>query len=139
MAITSMQVSVVSAEEEIFSGTAVMLQASGTEGELGIAPGHAPLLTMLKPGEILIRLNAQSEESIYVQGGFMEVQPDSVTVLSDTAVRAKDIDEAKALEAKEHAERLLKERGAEFEYAQVMEDLARALAQLRIIEKARRR
>ena len=97
-------VDVVSAEEEIFSGTAEMLFAPGAMGELGIMARHTPLLTALKPGELRIQLGDGEEQHIYVSGGMLEVQPHVVTVLSDTAVRAKDIDEAAALEAKEAAE-----------------------------------
>jgi F-type H+-transporting ATPase subunit epsilon len=135
MAVKTIEVHVVSAEEEIFSGLALMVTASGSEGDLGIEPEHAPLLTLLKPGEVRIRKLDKSEESIYVQGGFLEVQPNVVTVLSDTAIRAVDLDEARVLEAKERAERLLKDRDAQLEYAKVLEDLTRALAQLRILER----
>lgn len=135
MAEKTIEVHVVSAEEQIFSGQALMVVASGCEGDLGIEPEHAPLLTMLKPGEVRIRRLDKTEESIYVQGGFLEVQPNMVTILSDTAIRASDLDEARVLEAKDRAERLLKDRDSQLEYAKVLEDLTRALAQLRILER----
>jgi len=128
-------VDVVSAEEEIFSGTAEMLFAPGAMGELGIMAQHTPLLTSLKPGELRIQLGDGEEQHIYVSGGMLEVQPHVVTVLSDTAVRAKDIDEAAALEAKEAAEKLLQEKGAEMDYALAEAQLAEAVAQLQLIKK----
>jgi len=131
------QVFVVSAEEEIFSGEAIMLTATGSEGAFGIIANHSPLLTQLMPGEILIRRADQSELSIYCQGGFLEVQPNVVTVLSNTAVRAEHLDEAKVLEAKERALEMLKGHNAEVDYAHVLEELARTAAQLRILKKIR--
>jgi len=128
-------VDVVSAEEAIFSGTAEMLFAPGVMGELGIMAQHTPLLTSLKPGELRIQLGDGEEQHIYVSGGMLEVQPHVVTVLSDTAVRAKDIDEAAALEAKEAAEKLLQEKGAEMDYALAEAQLAEAVAQLQLIKK----
>ncbi len=127
-------VDVVSAEEAIFSGTAEMLFAPGAMGELGIMAQHTPLLTSLKPGELRI-VSGDEEQYIYVSGGMLEVQPHVVTVLSDTAVRAKDIDEAAALEAKEAAEKLLKEKGAEMDYALAEAQLAEAVAQLQMIKR----
>ena len=128
-------VDVVSAEEEIFSGTAEMLFAPGAMGELGIMARHTPLLTALKPGELRIQLGDGEEQHIYVSGGMLEVQPHVVTVLSDTAVRAKDIDEAAALEAKEAAEKALAEKGAEMDYALAEAQLAEAVAQLQMIQR----
>ena len=128
-------VDVVSAEEAIFSGTVEMLFAPGTMGELGIMARHTPLLTSLKPGELKLQMADGEEQYIYVSGGMLEVQPHVVTVLSDTAVRAKDIDEAAALEAKEAAEKLLTEKGAEMDYALAEAQLAEAVAQLQMIKR----
>lgn len=137
MAMT-IHVDIVSAESEIFSGTAEMVFAPGVMGELGILPRHAPLLTQLKPGEVRVK-NGDSEESFYVSGGMLEIQPHVVTVLSDTAVRAKDIDEAAALEAKQRAEDALKDKTSEFEYARAQSELAEAVAQLQAIKKLKNR
>ncbi len=137
MAMT-IHVDIVSAESEIFSGTAEMVFAPGAMGELGILPRHAPLLTQLKPGEVRIK-NGDSEESFYVSGGMLEVQPHVVTVLSDTALRAKDIDEAAALEAKQKAEDALQDKTSEFEYAKAQSELAEAVAQLQAIKKLKSR
>ena len=137
MAMT-IHVDIVSAESEIFSGTAEMVFAPGAMGELGILPRHAPLLTQLKPGEVRVK-NGDSEESFYVSGGMLEVQPHVVTVLSDTALRAKDIDEAAALEAKQKAEDALKDKTSEFEYAKAQSELAEAVAQLQAIKKLKGR
>ncbi|VAW87890.1 ATP synthase epsilon chain [hydrothermal vent metagenome] len=137
MAMT-IHVDIVSAESEIFSGTAEMVFAPGVMGELGILPRHAPLLTQLKPGEVRVK-NGDSEESFYVSGGMLEVQPHVVTVLSDTALRAKDIDEAAALEAKQKAEDALQDKTSEFEYAKAQSELAEAVAQLQAIKKLKGR
>ncbi len=137
MAMT-IHVDIVSAESEIFSGTAEMVFAPGVMGELGILPRHAPLLTQLKPGEVRVK-NGDSEESFYVSGGMLEIQPHVVTVLSDTAVRAHDIDEAAALEAKQKAEDALKDKTSEFEYAKAQAELAEAVAQLQAIKKLKSR
>ncbi|HED40285.1 MAG TPA: F0F1 ATP synthase subunit epsilon [Chromatiales bacterium] len=137
MAMT-IHVDIVSAESEIFSGTAEMVFAPGVMGELGILPRHAPLLTQLKPGEVRVK-NGDSEESFYVSGGMLEIQPHVVTVLSDTAVRAHDIDEAAALEAKQKAEDALKDKTSEFEYAKAQSELAEAVAQLQAIKKLKSR
>lgn len=136
MAMT-MHVDIVSAEEEIFSGPAAMLFASGVMGELGILPRHAPLLTQLKPGEIRIRTPEGEEQFYYVSGGMLEVQPHVVTVLADTAVRARDLDEAAAIQAKERAEMALQNKTSEFEYAKAQTELAEAIAQLQAIKKLR--
>jgi F-type H+-transporting ATPase subunit epsilon len=133
------QVHVVSAEEQVFSGEAIYMLVPGVEGEMGITPNHVQLLSQLKAGELMIRHPDLKEDYIYVQGGILEVQPNVVTILSDTAMRAKDIDETRALEAKERAERMLKDRESQVEYALVLEELARAVAQLRIIEKIKKR
>jgi F-type H+-transporting ATPase subunit epsilon len=136
MAMT-MHVDIVSAEEEIFSGTVTMVFAPAEMGEVGIAPRHTPLLTRLKPGEVRVRTQEGDEQFFYVSGGILEVQPHVVTVLSDTAIRAKDLDEAKALEAKEQAERMLSDKKSEFEYAKAQAEFAEAVAQLRTIRKLR--
>ncbi len=138
MAMT-MHVDIVSAEEEIFSGSAEMVFASGVMGELGILPRHAPLLTQLKPGEVRIRKEGGEEEMYYVSGGMLEIQPHVVTILADTAVRAKDLDEKAAIEAKERAERELANKTSEFEYAKAQAELAEAVAQLQAIKKLRER
>ena len=136
MAMT-MHVDIVSAEEEIFSGPAEMLFASGVMGELGILPRHAPLLTQLKPGEIRIRVPDGEEQFYYISGGMLEIQPHVVTVLADTAIRAKDLDEAAAIEARDRAEQALKGKTSEFEYARAQSELAEAIAQLQAIKKLR--
>ncbi|MFQ5470835.1 MAG: F0F1 ATP synthase subunit epsilon [Gammaproteobacteria bacterium] len=137
MAMT-MHVDIVSAEEEIFSGQAEMVFASGVMGDLGIMPRHAPLLTQLKPGEVRIKTSDNEEQFYYVSGGMLEVQPHVVTVLADTAVRAKDLDEAAAIEAKQRAEQALSDKASEFEYAKAQTELAEAVAQLQAIEKLRK-
>ena len=128
-------VDVVSAEEEIFSGLVEMLFAPGEMGDLGIMPRHSPLLTSLKPGELRLQLPDGDDQYIYVSGGMLEVQPHIVTVLSDTAVRAKDIDEAAALEAKEAAENALKDQKGEIDFALAESQLAEAVAQLHMLKK----
>ena len=134
-----MQCDIVSAEREIFSGTVSMVSATGTVGELGILPGHAPLLTGVRPGPVRLRLENGSEEVFFASGGFLEVQPGVVTILADTALRADDLDEAAALQAKEQAERTLSERGADIDQAQVQAIIADAVAQLRLLDELRRR
>ena len=136
MAMT-LHVDIVSAEAEIFSGTVTMVFAPAEMGEVGIAPRHAPLLTRLKPGEIRIQLADGSEQSFFVSGGMLEVQPHVVTVLADTAIRAHDLDEAAAVEAKERAERLLADKHADIDYAKAQAELAQSIAQLRAIQKLR--
>jgi len=136
MAIT-MHVDIVSAEEEIFSGSARMLFASAVMGEVGILPRHAPLLTQLRPGEVRVQTPEGHEELYYVSGGMLEVQPHTVTVLADTAIRAKDLDEASALEAKQAAEQALQDRKSELDYAKAQAELAEAVAQLHAIQKLR--
>ncbi|MBI2778887.1 MAG: F0F1 ATP synthase subunit epsilon [Gammaproteobacteria bacterium] len=138
MAMT-MHVDIVSAEAEIFSGPAHMVFAPGVMGELGIMPRHAPLLTRLKPGEVRVRTPEGEEEFFYVSGGVLEIQPHSITILSDTAQRAKDLDEAAALEAKHHAEQKLQDQVSEFDYAQAQTELAEAMAQLQAIQKLRKK
>jgi F-type H+-transporting ATPase subunit epsilon len=129
---------IVSAEAEIFSGDAAMVVVTGEEGELGIAPRHAPLLTRLKPGQVRVMLPEGGEEFYYISGGLLEVQPHVVTVLSDTAARASDLDEAAALKAKEEAERALSDRQADMEVAEAQAQLAEAMAQLAALERLRK-
>ncbi|RFF29854.1 F0F1 ATP synthase subunit epsilon [Wenzhouxiangella sediminis] len=129
---------IVSAEAEIFSGEAAMVVVTGEEGELGIAPRHAPLLTRLKPGQVRVMLPEGGEEFYYISGGLLEVQPHVVTVLSDTAARASDLDEAAAVKAKEEAERALADRSADMEVAQAQAQLAEAMAQLAALERLRK-
>jgi F-type H+-transporting ATPase subunit epsilon len=136
MAMT-LHVDIVSAEAEIFSGTVTMVFAPAEMGEVGIAPRHAPLLTRLKPGEIRIQQADGSEQSFFVSGGLLEVQPHVVTVLADTAIRAHDLDEAAAVDAKERAERMLADRHADIDYAKAQAELAQSIAQLRAIQKLR--
>ena len=121
---------IVSAEESIFHGTVEMLVATGELGELGIAPRHAPLITRLKPGQVRIVLAGGEEQFFYVSGGILEVQPQVITVLADTAVRARDLDEQAALAAKAEAERALANRGEEMDIAEAQAKLAEAMAQL---------
>ena len=137
MAMT-IHVDIVSAEKEIYSGIAEMVFAPLVTGEVGILPRHAPLLARMKPGEVRVRTGAE-ELSFYVSGGLLEVQPHVVTVLADTALRAKDIDEAAALKAKESAEEALRNRKTDIDYAKAQAELAEAIAQLRAIQKLRER
>lgn len=133
-----MHVDIVSAEKEIFSGLAEMLVANLVNGEVGILPRHTPLLARMKPGEVRVRTPTE-ELSFYVSGGLLEVQPHVVTVLADTALRARDIDEAAALKAKERAEEALRNRQVDIDYAKAQAELAEAIAQLRAIQKLRER
>ena len=135
----TLHVDIVSAEQQIFSGEASMLIAPGEAGELGILPEHMPLLTRIKPGTVRIQQPAGEEEVIYVSGGMMEVQPDRVTVLADTSVRAHDLDEAKAMEAERLAKEALANRTGAMELAKAQAELAEAAAQLAAIRKLRGR
>ncbi|GAB6050778.1 F0F1 ATP synthase subunit epsilon [Hydrogenophilus islandicus] len=137
MAMT-VHVDVVSAEEELFSGLAEMVVLPGEAGELGVLPGHAPLLTRIRPGTVRIKTPHQGEEIIFVSGGILEVQPNLVTVLADTAVRGADLDEARAIEAKRRAEEALKNRQAAIDYAKAQAELAEAVAQLQAIERLKK-
>jgi F-type H+-transporting ATPase subunit epsilon len=130
---------IVSAEQEIFSGLVEMLVATGSEGELGIGYGHAPLLTGLIPGPIRVVTKDGEEEVYYVSGGFLEVQPGVVSVLADTAIRADDVDEAAAEEARQAAEHALANQTGEFDYGRASAMLAEAAAQLRTLQKMRNR
>jgi F-type H+-transporting ATPase subunit epsilon len=135
----TIHVDIVSAEGQIFSGEATMVFAPGSRGELGIAPRHAPLLTTLKAGEVRVQSEGHEEQSFYVGGGSLEIQPKVVTVLADTAARAKDLDEAAALAAKQRAEDAMRERGDKRDIAEAQAELARAMAQLRAIERLRKK
>ena len=136
---STIQCDIVSAEAEIFSGEASMVVVTGEEGELGIAPRHAPLLTRIKPGQVRVMLPDGGEEFYYVSGGMLEVQPHVVTVLADTAARADDLDEAAAVKAKEEAERALGDRAAGMEMAEAQAQLAQAVAQLAALERLRKK
>jgi F-type H+-transporting ATPase subunit epsilon len=135
----SVHLDIVSAEGEIFSGLAEMVLATGLLGELGITPGHAPLLTALKPGQVRVIHQGGAEEIFYISGGMLEVQPNIVTVLADTVIRAHDIDEQAALEAKERAEKALAKHDAEFDYSKALTELAEAAAQLQAIRQLRKK
>ena len=130
---------IVSAEKAIFSGLVEMVVAHGALGDLGIAPGHAPLLTELKPGPVRVTTQAGEEQIYYVSGGFLEVQPSTVTILADTAVRANDVDEAAALEALKAAEAALLNQHGEFDYGNAAAQLAEAAAQLRTVQALRKK
>lgn len=130
---------IVSAEEAIFSGSVDMVVATGTLGELGVAYGHAPLLTGLLPGPVRLLTEGGDDEVIYLSGGYLEVQPGVVSILADTAVRAHDLDEAAAVEAMKQAEQDMKNQSGEIDYSLAASRLAEATAQLRTIEELRRR
>lgn len=132
-------VDIVSAEEEIYSGSAEMLFAPAVMGEVGIMARHTPFLSPLKAGEVRIKTAEGEEHFVYVSGGLLEVQPYVVTVLADTAVRAKDLDEAAAIAAKEEAERAMKDKRSELEYAEAEAELAQAIAQIRMIQNMRKK
>ncbi len=138
MTSVTLRLDIASAEEEIFSGQAQMVFATGELGELGIAPGHAPLITSLKPGNIRAILPDQTEEVFYVSSGMLEVQPYVVTILADTVTRAGDIDEAAAIAAKERAEKLLQDKSTEIDLAKATSELAEALAQIRAIRRLKK-
>jgi F-type H+-transporting ATPase subunit epsilon len=138
MALT-VHVDVVSAEKALFSGLVEVVIAPGEMGELGIYPRHAPLLTRIKPGSVRLKLPNQSEEElIYVSGGMLEIQPNVVTILADTAIRGVDLDEGRALEAKRAAEEAMRNRASDVDYAQAQAELIEAVAQLHAIQKLRR-
>ncbi|MBS35837.1 MAG: F0F1 ATP synthase subunit epsilon [Thiotrichales bacterium] len=135
----SIRLDIVSAEKELFSGDCEAVFAPGMMGELGIMPRHSPLVTRLKPGTVRAQMAGGEEQSFYVSGGILEVQPHVVTVLSDTGHRAEDLDEAAALEAKETAERMLADRKTDVDEAMARAELAQAVAQIEAIRKLRRR
>ena len=136
---TTMQCEIVSAEKELFSGEIEMLSARGTIGELGIMPGHAPLLTGIQPGMVILRLLDGTEEIFFASGGFLEIQPGFVTVLADVAARAEDLDEAQAEEARQAAEKAQSEAAAAQDFSLAAARLAEAVAQQRVLEELRRR
>ncbi len=138
MAMT-MHVNIVSAEAEIFSGTVESVFAPAVMGEVGIYPRHTQMLSPLKPGEIRVVKEGGGEDFFFVSGGMLEVQPHVVTVLADTAVRAKDLDEAQAIEAKKRAEQALKDRQGDMDYARAEAELAEAVAQLQTIQRMRKK
>jgi len=135
---STIEVDIVSAEGEIFSGPATTVFAPASQGDLGIYPRHAPLLTLLKPGEVRVQTPDGQEHYFFVGGGAMEVQPHKVTVLADTALRAKDIDEAAAVAAKQRAEAALKDKSDRITQAEALAELARAAAQLKVLERLRK-
>ncbi|NVJ64956.1 MAG: F0F1 ATP synthase subunit epsilon [Gammaproteobacteria bacterium] len=130
---------IVSAESEIFSGRVERLIATGDLGELGVEPGHAPLLTSLNPGPIKVTMPGGAEDFFYVSGGMLEIQPHQVTVLADTAVRAEDVDEAKAIEAEKQAREALADQTSEIEYSKAAAELAAAVAQLRTLRSIKKK
>jgi F-type H+-transporting ATPase subunit epsilon len=134
----TIHVDIVSAEGQLFAGDASMVFVPAAEGEIGIAPRHAPLLTMLKAGEVRVQVPGKDEQSFYVGGGALEIQPNNVTVLADTAARATDLDEAAAQAAKARAEAAMKDRSDKIELAEAQVELARAIAQLRMLERLRK-
>jgi F-type H+-transporting ATPase subunit epsilon len=135
---TTIRCDIVSAEAEIFHGEAEMVVATGEMGELGIAPRHAPLITRLKPGKVVVTLPGGEKLDFAISGGILEVQPQVVTVLADTAIRAEDIDEAAVLAAKSEAERMLANRGEAMDVAQAQQRLAEVSAQLQALERLRK-
>ena len=136
----TIHVDVVSAEEQIFSGEAEFVALPGEAGELGIYPKHTPLITRIKPGAVRIKVAGRAdEEFVFVAGGILEVQPNGVTVLADTAIRGSDLDEAKATEAKRMAEELMNNKEAKIDYAKAQAELAAAIAQLAAIHKLRQK
>ena len=135
---TTIRCDIVSAEAEIFTGEAVMIVATGEMGELGIAPRHAPLITRLKPGKVVVTTPSGEQLDFAISGGILEVQPQVVTVLADTAIRAEDIDEASVRAAKEEAERILANRGEAMEVAEAQQRLAEVSAQLQALERLRK-
>ncbi len=135
----TMHCDIVSAEKEIFSGRVTMVIATGTMGELGIMPGHAPLLTGIKPGPVRLKFDNGEERVFFASGGFLEIQRGTVTVLADTALRADDLDEVAAQQAKEHAERALADRTSDFDFSMAAAQLAEASARLRAVEELKKR
>lgn len=134
----SIRVEIVSAEEALWSGEGTMVFVPGELGEMGITPQHAPLLSRLKPGDVRVQKENGEEEFFFVSGGLLEIQPHQVTILSDTAIRAQDLDESKALEAQQRAERDLREKKSTMELAKAKAELVQAAAELRALEKLRK-
>jgi F-type H+-transporting ATPase subunit epsilon len=130
---------IVSAEEAIFSGLVEVLVAAGVSGDLGILPGHAALLTSIQSGPVRIKKQGGEEEIFFVSGGFLEVQPNSITVLADTVVRADNIDEAAAFEAQKHAQHALENQSGDFDYSRAAAQLAEASAQIRTLQQIRQK
>lgn len=139
MTSASMHCDIVSAERAIFSGAVRMVSLRGAIGELGILPGHAPLLTSIRPGPVQLRQENGEEQIFYASGGYLEVQPGVVTILADTAARAEDLDEASAQEARASAERALSEQAADFDFSLAVAKLAEAMAQQRTMDELRKR
>jgi len=135
----TMHCEIVSAETELFSGTITMLSVRGTIGELGIMPGHAPLLTGIQPGAVVLRMEDGEEEVFYASGGFIEVQPGFVTILADTAARAEDLDEAQAADARQAAETASSDAAAEIDFSVAATQMAEAMAQQRTLQELRKR
>jgi F-type H+-transporting ATPase subunit epsilon len=135
----TVHVDIVSAEKEIFSGMAEMVFAPAELGEVGISPRHAPLITKLNPGEVRVKVSDNESYPFYISGGLLEVQPHLVTILADTAIRAKDIDEAAALDAKAKAEEALADKSGKIDYATAQSQLAQAVMQLRTLDRLRKR
>ena len=135
---STVQCSIVSAEQEIFSGQVQMVVATGTMGELGIFPGHTPLLTGVKPGPIRLKLENGEEETFFASGGYLEVQPTSITILADTALRADDMDEAAAIAAQQRAEKELSDNRSDIDFGRVQADIQETAAMLRTIRKYRK-
>jgi F-type H+-transporting ATPase subunit epsilon len=135
----TIHVDIVSAEREIFSGLAEMVFAPAELGEVGISPRHAPLITKLNPGEVRVKVSDNESYPFYISGGLLEVQPHLVTILADTAIRAKDIDEASALNAKAKAEEALADKSSKIEYATAQSQLEQAVMQLRTLDRLRKR
>ncbi|GDX84544.1 ATP synthase epsilon chain [Methylococcaceae bacterium] len=135
----TVHVDIVSAEKEIFSGLAEMIFAPAELGELGITPRHAPLITRLNPGEVRVKVSSTESYPFFISGGLLEIQPNVVTILADTAIRAKDIDEAAAIEAKVRAEEILADKNSRIDYASAEKQLHQAIMQLRTLERFRKR
>lgn len=137
MAMT-VHVDIVTSEGQIFAGLAEMISVTGELGDLGILPGHAALLTNIKPGQVRLVLQGGKKEMFYISGGMLEVQPSNVTILADTLVRAENIDEAAAIQARERAKKLLTERKSDHDYSKTLRELAQAIAQIRVIKELKR-
>lgn len=137
--VMTVHVDIVSAEKEIFTGPAEMVFAPAELGEVGISPGHAPLISKLNPGEVRVKVSETETQDFFVSGGLLEVQPHLVTILTDTAMRAKDIDEAAALEAKAKAEEALEDQSGKIDYATAQAQLTEAIMQLRALDRVRKR